>query len=302
MIKYTFCFFSFFFLACPILQAQDYCQIKIPANVDVIRKTPLAERNGLGKTYWICGNARVTFRTGDATLFVEAGCYVSLNAGKYTVYAKDGATIYWGVRCEANIIQEPQARINGGSSINIVNGVQQVTKPVGRICPVLNYDYSEAPDNLCPKLPLREMPPTLPPTAIGDTSVRVPNTLIEIPQDTAVTYDSRYRLPAQTEVINVQKNTYQSNSTVWVCSGVNFWINGDNNRVYIERGAQVTVLGNKNVILLKAGGSLHLPQGGGNELLYEEDTDLKTNRAKKTKFTKLQDIVFRTEAVKGGCK
>jgi hypothetical protein len=93
MIKYTFCFFSFFFLACPILQGQDYCQIKIPANVDVIRKTPLAERNGLGKTYWICGNARVTFRTGDATLFVEAGCYVSLNAGKYTVYAKDGATI-----------------------------------------------------------------------------------------------------------------------------------------------------------------------------------------------------------------
>jgi hypothetical protein len=54
--------------------------------------------------------------------------------------------------------------------------------------------------------------------------------------------------------------------------------------------------------LLKAGGTLHLPQGGANELLYEQETDLKTNRAKQTKFTKLQGINFKTEAVQGGCK
>ena len=275
--------------------AQDYCQISIPRTTEIIKKTPATERNGNDKTYWICGNARITFRTGGATLFVEAGCNVSLNDGSYTVYAKNGASVYVGNRCQVTLIREPQARINGATTV--LNERQ---------CPVLNYDYSEAPDNLCPKTPLREMPAQVMPLPT-DTAVFVPHTLVEIPQNPDLptepnANETRYILPAYTKVISQQTNLYQSNGAFWICNQATLWINGDNNKIYIEGGANLTIIGNKNIILMKAGGKLNLGKGGANELMYQIDADMKSNASKSTKFTKMQEILFQTGAVVGGCK
>jgi hypothetical protein len=295
-------FLCVFTIFAPCLNAQSECQIKVPNNIEAIRKSPTFERHGGSRTYWICGNSKVTFRTGGATLFIESGSQASLNDGNFTVYMKDGASIFIGARCQVTVLRERQARINGDMARQ------------DEICPVLNYDYSEAPDGLCPKLPLREVqakefavlapekPRTnLPPNRV-DTSRYIPNTPIENPKTDLPTYDNRYELSAQTQVISQNKTLYQSSNTFWVCKGTTMWLSGDNNRVYIEKGARVTVLGNQNVILMKAGGALELGNGSQNELIYMEDTDLKTNRSKKTKFTKMQSIDFKTGAVVGGCQ
>jgi hypothetical protein len=291
-----------FLLACLLwatcLQAQHPCQIKIPADVLAIRKTPAMERHGNGKTYWICGNAKVVFRTGNATLFVESGCNVSLNDGSYTIYAKDGASIYIGVRCQANILREPNVRINGGVSIN-----GQLVTEKGKECPTLNYDYSDAPDELCPKLALKELADMKEPTLPTPTPEKeIPNTVIETPTQDSPAYDNRYVLTDQTQVIKQTSSLYQSNKTFWVCGSGTLWINGDNNRIYIESGAKVSVTGSQNVILMKQGGSLSLGNGGKNELLYMIDADLKDDRSKATKYTKLQGIIFQTGAVSNGCQ
>jgi hypothetical protein len=280
------------------LQAQHPCQIKIPADVLAIRKTPAMERHGGGKTYWICGNSKVVFRTGNATIFIESGCNVSLNDGSYTIYAKDGASIYIGVRCQANILREPNVRINGGITIN-----GQLVTEKGKECPVLNYDYSDAPAELCPKLPIRELAsltePTLP-TKVPEKEI--PNTPIETPTQDSPAYDDRYVLSDQAQVVKQTSSLYQSNKVYWVCGSGTLWINGDNNRIYIESGAKVSVTGSRNVILMKKGGALSLGNGGKNELLYMEDTDLKDDRSKATKYTKLQSITFQTSAVSNGCQ
>jgi hypothetical protein len=175
---------------------------------------------------------------------------------------------------------------------------------------VLKFDYGDAPNELCPKLEMRkteaklvsEQPRTnLPPNQV-DTSRHVHNTPVETPPTDLPVYDNRYELPAQTQVISQNTNFYQSNNIFWVCKGATMWLNGDANRVYIEKGARVTVLGNRNIILMKAGGALELGSGAQNELIYIEDTDLKNNRSKKTKFTKMQSIDFKTGAVVGGCQ
>jgi len=285
--------------------AQGFCQIKIPSNTEVVRKSPIAERHGSGKTYWICGNTRVTFRTGNATIFVEAGCNVSLNDGDFTVYAKNGASIYEGSRCRLTIIREPEARINGGSVVSQGTDRVEARKQFGHICPVLNYDYSEAPDGLCPKLPMREMPE--PVAVVINTPKEIGNTYIETPRnpdlpDEPHTNETRHILPANTEIINQNKNAYESNRVFWVCKGVTCWINGDNNKIYAEQGAKITISGNRNTIMIKAGVGLNLGNGGGNEVIYREDTDLKSNRSKKTKFTKMQSIEFQSSAVSGGCR
>jgi hypothetical protein len=273
--------------------------------VEAIRRSPFTEKVGRGKAFWLCNNVTVTFRAGDATLFVESGCKVAVSYGNFTVYARNGASVHIGVKARCTVYHEPQAKITQGTTL------PQNLYP----CPALNYDYAQVRDDGCPKLP----PVEIPAEPLPDTTNIPANTIIETPYtepeqpqnpnnnpdypNNPTTDTDNHIIPAAVIVVNVQQNLYASQRAYWICPYGSLYLTGNSNVIYIEKGGSIALTGNQNIIYVKTGGRIALGSGSQNEVYYQDDSSLTANQSKRTKFTKLFQMDFDISRVNSrGCR
>jgi hypothetical protein len=294
------------------LSAQISCEITIPTEVEVIRKSPLVEKLAKDKSYWICNESMVFFRAGNGTMFVESGSELNISHGNYTVYLRSQAKLNIGYQAKCTVYHERDAEI-------YVSGfqAQEFRSP----CQAIVYDYSQAPTGLCPQvesvwkdIPLTPDMPNQPlfPTDITHTqdTIRIENEVVIMPIDTTNPHqalENSHIIPSSTMIIHKENPIYAMrglNQTYWLCEGAYQKQSGLVCIYYVEKEAYLELIeGSNNIIYLKAGAKLSLGIGKDNKVFYEEGATVVTDKSRKTKFTKLMEMSLDySQAPANGCK
>ena len=282
--------------------SQGSCQLTLPTETVVLSKTPWAEKLGKNKTYWICNQTSVTFRAGNATIFVDSGSKVTVNHGTYTIYLKT----------QANLI------VNSGAKVQVFYekgaGVQSTGfsgRPLKTPCAGLDLDLSQAPSNICPT----------PAPSINETSVSTQTDPGEDPllikEDTSQTngmvvnpyyanLEESHIIPTQAVVIPFTiriERKFANNQIFWLCENAKMQYSGSNSVIYMEEGSALEVnTGSNNIIFCKKNTKLNLGYGKNHKIFYEEGLSLGRDQSQKTRFTKLMEMEFDYEnAPAEGC-
>lgn len=275
------------------LHAQDNCRIVIPSDVTVFKKSPLTEKWGKNKSFWICNAAQVIFRGGNATIYAEDGVKLTVSQGNYTIYLRGNASVYVGTGAKYQIFHDivhPNIRSTGFNA-----------RGNKFYCRGIFYDYTQAPSNLCPSInytsPVNsEIPPpsiyAKDSTSTGDS----PKTPPGIPNpDYPNLAEDLHIIPSVAQITPYKmlvKNTNNHQTTYWIQARAHQVHQGDGNIFYAEEGVKLTVTGNNNVIFLKTGSKISLGKGINNQLFYVEGVELLENQSTKTKFTKLNQLEY----------
>ena len=278
-------FFLFLFVQTSF--AQTVCEVVIPAETEVIRRSPFIEKIAKDKSYWICNDAIVTFRAGGGIFYVESGSTLTLSYGNYTVYLKNGATLKISTKSTCQVYYERNAKI--------VESAMTSYKDY-HVCDYIVYDYTAAPDNICPKLdrPVIEYRPEIEPDSIPIITEH--ETTITVPDNPNSAFENSHIIPNRASVIKPgigQSKDNSNNKVYWLCREADMIFTGNGNIFYVEPDAKLRILqGNGNIIYLKSGANLAMVQGSENQIYYAEGANLIQNGAKRSQFTKLLEMEF----------
>ncbi len=296
-------------------QAQNPCEVMIPSDAEVIKKSPLAEKIARNETYWICNSSRVVFADGKGTIMIDEGSRVSLAKGNFIVYLRKGATLTLGLGAKGVLYIEKGANPPLSSEFGRVN------------CEYLVFDYSNAPKGICPEIKreipfgyqaetTRREPINTNPSTTSETAAKEPEpTNSENPQ-VAVNNNPDYAqqieedahlIPAQAEVVRtgvLELRKIDNDKTFWVCERTTYQHSGNNNTFYIEKGCSFTLQGgSNNVIYLKENTKISIISGSNNQVFYIGEPELRANGGNNTRFTKLSTLDFDySQAPANGCR
>lgn len=292
-IFFKFITFFIFFISFTNISAQSICLMPVPADVEVIKRSPIAEKIGKKRNYWICNNAQVIFSFGDATCLVESGVKLVIMRGFYTIYLKEGAVLDVSIGANCRVYYEGHASI-----------IQKI--PTAQIeyipCQNLVFDYTNAPKNLCnvveePLEDAKEMENNNTPTEETDDLTKVENTPIANEYDSLPPIDQiDHVIPMNVIAINprLQSNAYNNGDkkAFWICSGANLTFNGTNSVFYVESRANLRInSGSNNTVYLKSDANLSIAFSNQNKVYYLEGANLIDNKGK-NRFTKLFEMEF----------
>jgi|GEM_PF-2115655 len=302
-------FFPFTFLSL----AQTPCEVMIPADAELIRRSPLLEQIAKEKTYWICDDSKVIFRDGKGIVMVDRGSKVTLAKGEFVVYLRKGAKLSLGMNVRGTVYVER------GAEFLVYSNMQQIS------CEYLVFDYSQAPKGICPEIK----------TEIPDIVKNQPaQPYPSYPSEEDLANESTQSNPEYSQEDNNQPNTQSSpdyiqsdahiippnanvmqtgvfelrkignEATYWICERTNYQHTGNNNVFYVEKGSSFTLYsGSNNIIYLKENIKISLGVGSGNQVFYVGEPNLIQNRSKSTRFTKLTSLDFDySQAPAEGCK
>lgn len=277
---YLYYFFLFSALAA---NAQEGCQLTLPAETVLIAKSPLTEKLGKDQTYWICNRAQVTFRAGNAVIFIDSGAKVNIGYGQYTIYIKDGAYLNLNSGAKAVIYLEGNPIIQ-----QMGFNAQESRIP----CEAFKMDISQAPAEICPTPLARITEPIAPNKPALDTLASIG---LEI-KPSYLDLDNSHIIPAEAQVIPFKirvENTTGNHKIFWLCKNAKIVHQGDSSVFYLEEGAELSVVsGNHNRIFIKQNCKLNLGPGRGNTVFYQEGVILGSDKSYQTRFTKLIHIEF----------
>ena len=252
-LKYNL-FTTLFFILISNLSAfsQESCQLTLPPETVVLSKAPWAEKLGKGtRLYWICNQTSVTFRGGNATIFVDSGSKVIVNHGTYTIYLKTQAKLTINSGAKVQVFYEKGADIQstGFSS-----------RPLRTPCAGLDLDISQAPSNICPT----------PAPSIAEVSVSTQTNPGEDPlhiaEDTSQTngmsvnpyyanLEESHIIPTQAVVIPFTiriERKIGDNQVFWLCENAKMQYSGSNSIIYMEKGSALEIKsGSNNIIFCK---------------------------------------------------
>ncbi len=293
------------FFTLQVAKAQNPCEVMIPSDAEVIKRSPFVERIAKDKTYWVCNNSRVVFSGGTGTVMIDEGSRVTLSKGQYIVYLRKGATLSVGLGAKGILYIEQGA-------------TPPLSAEFGRtVCEYLVFDYSNAPKGICPEIK-REIPfgyttekPTQSPTNT-DLPTPTPNetnpTTVNTNPDYAQKIDENAHLiPAQAEVVStsvLELRKLGNDKTYWLCERTTYQHSGNNNVFYIEKGCNFTLqAGSNNIIYLKENTKISIISGSDNQVFYIGEPELRANRGRDTRFTKLSTLDFDySQAPEKGCR
>ena len=291
----------FFFISRPLpVFAQEECHLTLPSETTVISKNPWAEKLGKDKTYWICNQAQVIFRAGNATIFVDAGAKVTVGHGKYTVYLKKYASLIVNSGAKVNVYYEKGASIQNTGLTGVATKIS---------CLGLVLDLSQAPTGICPS-------PTSIEINVQNTQNK-PEDPLSITEDTSqvtglsvkpyyANLKESHIIPTQARVIPFKirvEKAVGDNQVFWLCENAKLLYSGNNSIFYLEEGSVLEItLGDNNIIYSKNGVKLDLGYGQNHKIFYEEGVTLGRDQSQKTRFTKLLEMEFDYEnAPEEGC-
>ncbi len=114
------------------------CTHAIPSDAHVIHSTGNPVVDGGFTPQWICDGDTLTTTGGIFKAFLEEGAVMNIDGGADTIYVKDWATLNMSAG-NNYIFYEPNAILNitGGNVLSLVQ------------CPVIQFDYTNAPANRC---------------------------------------------------------------------------------------------------------------------------------------------------------
>lgn len=114
---------------------KSQCNPHVPANAAVVNADTTV--NGAFDPLWVCSGIHLVSDGGFHNIFLEPGASMTTGGGIDTIYVKNGASFY----------------MNGGihviyyensNDVQIAGGI-----PTQYFCPVLTFDYTNAPSNGC---------------------------------------------------------------------------------------------------------------------------------------------------------
>lgn len=302
------------FLTLQVAKAQNPCEVVIPSNAEVIKRSPFAERIAKNETYWICNNSRVIFSGGTGTIMIDEGSRVTLSRGEYKVYLRRGASLTLGFGAKGILYIEQGANPPLSSEFGRVN------------CDYLVFDYSNAPKGICPEIK-REVPFGYQ-TTTTNTTQQPSNTETTTPSETTPKEseptnpqvatnrnpdyaqqidENAHLIPAQAEVVKtgvLELRKLGNDKTYWVCERTTYQHSGNNNVFYVEKGCNFTLqAGSNNVIYLKENTKISIITGSNNQVFYIGEPELRANGGRDTRFTKLSTLDFDySQAPADGCR
>ncbi len=299
-----------FFSHAHCLRAQAPCEVSIPSDAVLIRKNAFMELIAKDQTYWVCNESKVIFRAGRGVMIIDQGSILTLAKGEFVVYLRRGAKLNIGLSVRGIVYAETGAELpTYSSSMQIIP------------CHYLAFDYTQAPKGICPEIKT-EIPPALvqdPQYApySGNSSAGIPQenndastqgqTQPNVQSSPDYAESDAHIIPPdanvmQTGVFELKKTGNQS--TYWICERTNYQHTGNHNVFYVEAGSSFTLYsGSDNIIYLKENTKISLGVGTNNQVYYIGNPELKQDRSRDTRFTKLSHLSFDySQAPVEGCK
>lgn len=289
-MKYILLKFCLLFLPCTFVwgQQRQYVQ-QIDKTAEPIQKSPIAERVGKNKSYWVCNEARVTFRAGLGKIFAEPGTTVTISGGSFAVYIKKGATL--------NIYSGRNHQVYFEIGARIVESRIGITRFVS--CEDLVFDYLQAPSSSCKIVVETIGENSLPVDSAGiyqnpdfqNQTLNNQNTNKEI-----TTNDSIFTVPANAIIFRASQQLNSLNGDqqiLYLCKDARLSYTGNRCVFYLEQGAELQLKnGDGNQVYLKAGASLGLGNGNGNVIYKDTDAQVIVDQSTQSKYYNVKKMSF----------
>lgn len=293
-------FFTFFFLYSKTTNGQ--CQLAIPSNAQIIQTNEPMFMGGskkAPKVFWVCNNATLKLGARNAIVFLETGSTLILTGGKVKLYARRGSTTRVSGFASCDAFYEPGTNISKIQSSALIKYNQR--------CDKLEFDFSNAPKGICPRVNPSEVvvvnPPS-PPTPPNNNSTDDNNNHTNPPVNTDDPYGHLTdTIPSNAQVVSEQYASSSQRAVYWLCKNAKLTHTGSNSTFYLEPNATLILNGSNNIVYLKSSSNLEIKAGAKNQIQYEEGANLINDRGMRTKFLKIPNLQYNYEqAPASGCK